>query len=238
MFEQHTRDILKQLEAVTHRGYNAHQVFDDWIGLMFYALQRNDEEYLKIVRRYRNERPKGEREIDHFCNAFGLLMKKMSETNQELLGEIYMQWEVANKYTGQFFTPWHVAEFMARILNQKGGESIYEPACGSGVMLIAACKTMTNEQLDKAVFVGQDIDFTCVMMCALNLTFFNLNGYAIWGNTLAGERQRIFRTVRSYLGGSLVVIPAEQVKPVVEKISKKEVVRIEKPERIIQPVLF
>lgn len=243
MFEQQTKDILKQLEAVAHKGYNAHQVFDDWVALMFYALQRNDEEYLKIVGRYRNERPacpvgrpRGEREIDHFCNAFGLLMKKMAETNQELLGEIYMQWEVANKYTGQFFTPWHIAELMARILNP-AGETINDCCCGSGVMLIAACKTMTNEQLDKAVFVGQDIDFTCVMMCALNLTFFNLNGYVIWGNSLTLERKRIFKTIRSYMGGSLIEVPVDSIGPASQKPEKKEVVRIEK-EKIIQPVLF
>jgi type I restriction-modification system DNA methylase subunit len=171
-----TKEILRQLESITRRGYSAHRVFDDWIALTFWALQRNDDEYLKIVRRYRNERPQDDREIDHFCHAFEHLMKKMAATNKELLGELYMTREVSNKYTGQFFTPWPVAEFMARILEPTGG-AINDCACGSGVMLIAACKTMTNEQLDKTVFVGQDIDFTCVMMCALNLTFFNLHGY-------------------------------------------------------------
>jgi type I restriction-modification system DNA methylase subunit len=231
-----TKEILRQLEIITRKGYDAHQVFDDWIALMFWALQRNDEEYLKIVRRYRNERPPGDREIDHFCHAFGLLMKKMAETNKELLGELYMTWEVSNKYTGQFFTPWPVAEFMARILAPTGG-AISDCACGSGVMLIAACKTMTNEQLDRTVFVGQDIDFTCVMMCALNLTFFNLHGYVILGNTLAMERRLIFRTVRSYMGGSISEIPVEQIKP-------EEVEIIERAEKtpampkLIQPGLF
>ena len=232
-----TKDILKQLEMIVHRGYNPRTVFEDWVSLMFWALQRNDEEYLKIVRRYRNERPKGEREIDYFCHAFGLLMKKMAETNRELLGELYMTWEVENKYAGQFFTPWSVASFMAQVLNP-AGEAINDCCCGSGVMLIAACKTMTNEQLDKALFVGQDIDFTCVMMCALNLTFFNLNGYVIWGNSLAMERKRIFRTTRSYMGGSIEEIPVESIEPAIIETVKKEVVRIEEVRRLIQPVLF
>ena len=70
-------------------------------------------------------------------------------------------------------------------------------------MLIAHAKTMTNEQLDKKIFYGQDIDFTCVKMCALNLLFFNLNGYAILGDSLKDERRKIYQTTRSYMGGTL-----------------------------------
>lgn len=230
------QDIIKQLEAVTRCGYSAWNVFEDWVALMFWAIQRNDEEYLKVVRRYKNDRPQGEREIDHFCNAFGLLMKKMSETNKEILGEIYMQWEVSNKHTGQYFTPWHVAYMMAQMLEPKG-ESVNDCCCGSGIMLIAACKTMTNPQLDKAVFVGQDIDLTCVMMCALNLTFFNLNGYVIWGNSFTNERRRIFKTTRSYLGGSLAEVPVESVPlPEIPLTEMEKPVKLNKKER--QPVLF
>jgi type I restriction-modification system DNA methylase subunit len=235
------REIIKQLEAVTHRGYSAWKVFEDWVALMFWAIQRNDEEYLKIVRRYKNDRPQGEREIDYFCNAFGLLMKEMAGTNRELLGEIYMQWEVSNKHTGQFFTPWHIAFMMAQILGPKG-ETINDCCCGSGIMFIAACKTMTNQQLDKVEFVGQDIDLTCVMMCALNLTFFNLNGYVIWGNSLTNERRKIFQTTRSCLGGSLAEVPVESIPlPEIPEhiIVKPESIKPEKPKKEDrQPVLF
>jgi type I restriction-modification system DNA methylase subunit len=230
------REIIKQLEAVTHRGYSAWNVFEDWVALMFWAIQRNDEEYLKIVRRYKNDRPQAEREIDYFCNAFGLLMEKMAGTNRELLGEIYMQWEVSNKHTGQYFTPWHVAFMMAQMLGPKG-ESINDCCCGSGIMFVAACKTMTNQQLDKAVFVGQDIDLTCVMMCALNLTFFNLNGYVIWGNSFTNERRKIFQTTRSYLGGSLVEVPVESIPlPEIPERVIEEPKKLTKRDR--QPVLF
>lgn len=202
------KDILKELEAITCRGYSAWNVFEDWLSLMFYALQRNDPEYLSVVKRYRNTGSVGTREIDHFCRAFGMLMLKMKQTNRELLGDIYMQWEISSKYAGQFFTPWPVAQMMAQIVGTEG-ETINDPACGSGIMLIAYAKTLTNEQLDKKLFVGQDIDLTCVMMCALNLTFFNLNGIVIWGDSLANTRRRMFQTVRSYMGGSIRELPVE-----------------------------
>jgi type I restriction-modification system DNA methylase subunit len=207
---------------------------------MFWALQRNDDEYLKIVRQYRNERPRGEREIDHFCHAFALLLKEMADTNKELLGELYMTWEVSNKYAGQFFTPWPIAEMMAKMLSPHG--RILDPCCGSGVMLIAAAKNMTAEQCAKSLFVGQDIDFTCVMMCALNLTFFNLNGYVILGNTLMMETRRVFQTTRSYTGGGLHEIPVPELKPeekaMLEEARKAASSTPSRQRKLIQPALF
>ena len=89
-------DILKELQFITRRGYSPWNVFDDWLSLMVYALMRNDEEYLKIVGRYKNDREQGDREIDHFKDALDLRMKYMSETNEEALGYLYEQWDIIN----------------------------------------------------------------------------------------------------------------------------------------------
>ena len=226
-----TTEVIKQLEKITSRGHNPRTVFDDWLTLMLSALIGNDEEYLKVVGRYKNDRPMGDREIDHFKNAFHALLAKSAETNQELLGELYMQWEISNKFTGQFFTPWNIAKMMAMVTKPAG--SICDPSCGSGVMLIASAQEMTNQQLDEAVFVGQDLDFSCVMMCTLNLTFFNLNGYVIWGNTLTLEYLRVFQTSRSYLGGSIRELSGEEVEAIRPKIE-----RAKEGAKIIQQALF
>ena len=196
------KDILKCLEAILREGYSSFTIFNDWLDLMLYALQRDDEHYLEIVKRYKNNKPRGEREIDYFAQAFTLLLKFMKETNEDVIGELYMQWNMSNKYRGQYFTPKHVADFMARIVAPNGG-NILDPACGSGIMLVSAIKTMTNRQLDEATFYGQDIDLTCVKMCALNLLFFNVNGFVVWGDTLAFECNKVYETKRSYLGGSI-----------------------------------
>jgi N-6 DNA Methylase len=193
--------IMKELSMILHRGYSAYNVFDDWLDLMLYALQRDDLHYLEIVRRYRNNQPKGEREIDYFSNAFGLLLKQMKETNEETLSEIYRQWKLGDKYSGQIFTPKHIASAIAQMLQPSG--HILDPACGAGILLVESIKIMTNEQLDNALFFGQDIDPTCVKMCALNLLFFNVNGYVIQGNTLAMECDKVYQTRRSYMGGSV-----------------------------------
>lgn len=207
-FDLMENQILKELETIVHRGYNSHDIFRDWLDLMLYALQRDDDNYLKIVHRYRNDKPQGQREIDHFANAFALLLQHMKQTNEEALGEIYMQWNISNKYSGQFFTPKNVARMMAEITKTEG--HILDPTCGAGIMLVESAKTMTNAQLDNSVFFGQDLDYTCVKMTALNLLFFNLNGYVVQGDTLMMECNTVYQTFRSYIGGFIRELKGEE----------------------------
>jgi len=195
------KEILQCLEKILARGYNSYDVFNDWLDLMIYALQRDDPHYLEIVKRYRNDKPQGEREIDFFCKAFALLQIEMQKTNEDVLGEAYMQWNMNNKYRGQFFTPKHVASMMAKITNPKG--RVLDPCCGSGVLLVEAIKSMDFKTIDNSLICGQDIDLSCVKMCALNLMFFNVNGYVVWGDSLLMECRKVYKTMRSSLGGSI-----------------------------------
>jgi|WetSurMetagenome_2_1015567.scaffolds.fasta_scaffold309036_1 hypothetical protein len=202
------KEIIDQLEAILRLGYSPHNVFNDWLDLMLFALQRDDEHYLEIVRKYKNDRKPGEREIDYFCHAFAYLQMEMQKTYDDILGQVYMQWNQNNKYHGQFFTPKHIANMMALMIEPKG--KILDPCCGSGVMLIAALQTMDNDKLDKAEFFGQDIDLTCAKMCALNLMFFNVNGFVVWGDSLKLECNKVYLTTRSYLGGSIKELVGEE----------------------------
>lgn len=48
-------------------------------------------------------------------------------------------------------------------------------------------------------------------MTALNLCFFNVNGYVIQGNTLALECHKVYQTGRSIYGGSIRELCGEQL---------------------------
>ncbi len=201
------KDTIQCLEAILRNGYSSFTIFNDWLDLMLFALQRDDEHYLEIVRKYKNDQSQGKREIDYFSEAFACLMLEMQKTNDDILGQVYMQWNMNNKYRGQFFTPKHVASMMAKCLNPKG--KVLDPCCGSGIMLVEAIKTMDNEILDSSLICGQDIDLTCVKMCALNLLLFNVNGYVVWGDSLLMECNKVYQTKRSYLGGSIRELTGE-----------------------------
>jgi len=195
-------------------GHNSYRVFEDWVGLMFHAFQHDDPEYLKIIGRYRNTAPKGEREADHFANALCELLAYMQTTNKEALGPLYEEY-AANHYAGQFFTPPSVARMMARMTQTnppaEGRFSVHDPACGAGACLIAAAQEQTYEQNNRAFFSGIDVDVNCVRMTALNLMFFNLDGLVIWGNALALDVRGAWQTTRSVVwGGSLRQVNTEQ----------------------------
>lgn len=199
--------LRKELDAIISMGYNPYKVFNDWIGLMFFAYMRDDPNYLKIMKEYRNKAPEGKREADHFANAHACLFRLYAQTNNEALSELYMEY-CANSKIGQFFTPYHLAEITSKMvltdIPKDRDFTVYDPTCGAGVFFIAAAKNMSFDDNCRAIFIGHDLDINCVRMCALNLMFFNLKGIVIHGNTLSMEIKDAWETRRSLLmGGSL-----------------------------------
>lgn len=71
----------------------------------------------------------------------------------------------------QYFTPPTICDFMVQIVDPFGTKTIAEPACGSGRFNIA-----THAQNPKLFHVGNDLDFTCVKMAALNFMIHGIKG--------------------------------------------------------------
>jgi hypothetical protein len=205
----HISAVRKELDAIRALGHRDWQIYVDWVALMFWAFQRNDDEYLAVMNRYSRDnerRPQGHRPADHFAQAMGGLLCHMKATNEESLGCLYEEY-AANHYTGQFFTPASVVEMMAKMTC--GGSPapglISDPCCGAGIMFVHAAKQMKCADVDKSLFVGVDVDFTCVQMSTLNVMFFNLPALIIHGNSLSLEAWGGWVTSRSYAWGGAIV---------------------------------
>ena len=56
---------------------------------------------------------------------------------------------------GEFYTPRSVVRMMIEILDPQEGESIYDPACGTGGMLLAAIDHVTHNGGDPRTFFGK-----------------------------------------------------------------------------------
>ena len=222
-YSKHKQEIQKTLEAIMHKGYSNYTVMQDFISLTFYAFQRDDANYLKVMARYRNEGNTGKREADYFAAALGQLMIAMKETNGEYLGDLYMEY-ASSQFKGQFFTPWHVCQMMAKLTHQERDFpkdrtiTVNDPACGAGAMLLAFGKELSFEENGRVLFVAQDIDLHCCQMTALNLMFYNYNGIIIHGDTLSLDVYGAWETKRSLVyGGSISPISTDVAKEMLEK---------------------
>lgn len=176
------------------------RVYEDWIDLMLYSLQADDERYLEKVHDY------CEPEAELFSEASGELQIAMNETNTDILGIVYEELGQTSEMFGQHFTPHNVCEVMAETMisvddHREEPYVIADPACGSGRLLIYAAKKIP-EGVD-TLFYGQDKDLTCAKMTALNLCFFNMDGYAVHGDSLRMEQRRAWETQGSFLGGEI-----------------------------------
>ena len=80
----------------------------------------------------------------------------------------------------QFFTPSTICDFMVKITDPINGESIAEPACGSGRFNLAA-----HAQNPKLFHFANDLDFTCVKMSALNFMIHGIKGVVTCDDTLS-----------------------------------------------------
>ncbi|MHB8789970.1 MAG: type I restriction-modification system subunit M [Desulfobulbaceae bacterium] len=78
---------------------------------------------------------------------------------------------------GQYFTPRPLIQAMVEVLRPRIGESVHDPACGTGGFLLAAYEAMKGqsndrtkvEKLRRHTFSGVDIVDEVVRLCAMNL---------------------------------------------------------------------
>ena len=133
---------------------------------------------------------------DNAAELFSYVVLAMEENpEQDFLGDLYMNLELSNHWKGQFFTPYHLCEAMARMtigdaideVNSRGWASVNDPACGAGAIMIAAANHMKAVNIDyqnHVLFVGQDIDRVAGLMCFIQLSLLGCAGYVVIGNTL------------------------------------------------------
>jgi type I restriction enzyme M protein len=82
----------------------------------------------------------------------------------------------AGKSGGEFFTPQHVSKLIAQLAmhNQTSVNKIYDPACGSGSLLLQAKKHFDAHIIEEG-FWGQEINHTTYNLARMNMFLHNIN---------------------------------------------------------------
>lgn len=193
------------------RHRHRYEVFRDFVTMTAIALHNAaykiaslEAEYLGIVGRYSRD------EVDKIARLFGRLILLLELAPRDVLGQLYMELDLGNTNTGQFFTPPEISELMARLSYgeelqtlSKPFVTLCEPACGAGGMVLAFVKEMISHGHNPARHVwvqAQDIDRTAALMCYVQMALWNVPGVVIVGNTLRAEAREVFYTPAHYLG--------------------------------------
>ena len=92
---------------------------------------------------------------DLMGDAYEILLKKFADDSKAQAGE--------------FYTPRSVVQLLIRILDPKPGESVYDPACGSGGMLIEAVHHMNHSNLCCGKIFGQEKNVINAAIAKMNL---------------------------------------------------------------------
>ena len=95
-------------------------------------------------------------EIDAFGDAYEYLMGMYAGN--------------AGKSGGEYFTPADVSELLTRLgtVGKKQVNKVYDPACGSGSLLLKAQKVLGKEGVRQG-FYGQEINITTYNLCRINM---------------------------------------------------------------------
>ena len=201
----HTQTLARAFERnpVFHHMHTW-DLYRNWLEAVWAFLNatHDPEGYKACLDRYSYD------EGAEFARLLGLYINAVEQAPfRDILGELFMRLDVNSANAGQYFTPWNIAVMMASMqfdagqfeqtAARKGVVSVCDPACGSGVMLLAFASVvhaaLGRAGLSRLELYGQDIDIRCVNMCRIQL---RLNGLDAIGRMarFAGYRQSVHVT--------------------------------------------
>lgn len=191
------KEIIKKLHEFDAAGHSRYQVFRDWVELSALAIANaftmpsklwddREKQYLSIAGKYTKE------EMLRFSDLLNMLSDALEDKMEDVLGETYMKAGVSSDRHGQFFTPYHLSQLMARISpgflrEMEPKAELVEPSCGAGGSVIAAGEYLKENGFNYQRCLNvtcQDIDWTCVYMCYTQLALLGFRGCVVQGDTL------------------------------------------------------
>lgn len=192
-------DIFKQLTS----RWPSHKIWSDFVTLFACAIsnavdashfQEREQQYLQIIQKYSKQEKALFPQL-----AAATVLELEKNPNQDFLGKMFMALELANRKSGQVFTPYSVCELMAKMslgdvtsqVQQKGYITVCDHCCGAGALLIAGLNEVKH-QLQKQgmnfqnhiLIAAQDIDPMVSKMCYIQLSLLGAAGFVKVGNAL------------------------------------------------------
>lgn len=208
--------IVKKFESMGH-SRSTWEAFSDFLELAAIAIsnqcdlrerEKREETYLHTAGKYEAD------ELTLLCQILADVAMVLEQEPADVLGSVYMQLELGNKWAGQFFTPQSLADVMGAMtldpegaraeIARKGYITVSDPAIGGGVTIIGFCKAMQAAGLDFRISMhatGVDVDVKAVHMAYIQLSLLGIPATIVHGNTITLQEYSHWYTPAHVFGG-------------------------------------
>lgn len=250
------KEILKNFESLRYKR-DLWSVYSDFLEMTAIAVSnsaeriampgrydKREQRYLSLAKTYERD------ELMKFSEVFALFVK-LQDYNLEvhgakdILGGLLMELGLGDKWAGQFFTPDHVANLMAKMayrvedfkaeIDKKGFVYANDPAVGGGVTMIGLVNAMLdggcNPQRELFIECG-DLDKRACFMTYIQLATLGIPAIVKNQDAITGKVFDIWFTPAFYLGGWWFRLKDFKDKEKGESIAKSKE-SIEKREEIL-----
>lgn len=164
------KEITKTLKRISKNSNN--------------SLEKVFEEFLD----YCFEKTKGSDVYDYepvYDDLYHELWEDIKKYPRDILGEVWNNLGLYNKYKGEFYIPYEISMVISRLsfmekeekLRKNKTLSVTDAACGSGAMLIAFISCMKNNgyKMDQVYFYGNESNMSCIKMAYIQLWMLGAN---------------------------------------------------------------
>jgi type I restriction-modification system DNA methylase subunit len=206
--------IIRLIQDIGYK-HGTWQVYSDFLELVAIAISNSidknqfntrEQIYLQTIKKYSiNESMK-------IAEVFTALVNALEVDIYDVLGQVYQELGLGNKWLGQFFTPFQISllsgKMMLHDIKEKikkyGYITVNEPTVGGGSMILGICKAMLEENINyqrHMLVVAQDLDIHSVYMSYIQLSLAGVPAIVIHGNSLLVEERSRWHTPMYVMGG-------------------------------------
>ncbi len=224
----HRNNIIKLIQEIGYR-HGTWQVYSDFLELGAIAISNavdksqfseREKRYLETVSKYSKD------EVMKITQVFKELISALEVDIEDVLGRVYQELGLGNKWMGQFFTPFQISLAAGKMMlhdlkdtiKTKGYVTVNEPTVGGGSMILGLCKAMLEEGINyqkHMLVVAQDLDIRAVFMSYIQLSLAGVPAIVIHGNSLLVEERSLWYT-------PMYVIDGWEYKFMLDKIIQKK----------------
>jgi type I restriction enzyme M protein len=155
----------------------------------FRGIEKANQQFLYGIfgdAQWSNKNKLSDRLLTDLIEHFSQYDLANSKVDPDILGQAYEYLikhfaDLTNNKAGEFYTPRSVVHLMGLIIDPHEGESVYDPACGTGGMLIECIEHLRhgNEDFRTLKLYGQEKNLTSSSIARMNMFLHGVEDFQI-----------------------------------------------------------